>query len=265
MLRDALALAAALFPPDVALMRNLRFRAILPAAAAISLLFAAGVALAAVELPDRMDAPPPRPATAPAAGQPAAPEPATAPEPAAMPADEIACRQRLREMGVAFEERERLSDPVGCLVEHPIAVTSLGRGIALAPEAVLNCSMALAAAEFAANVVSKEADRAFGSPLSAVTHASAYVCRARHGRTKMSEHAFGNALDISTFELKDGTRIEVKAYGAADPDRQAFIRTLRAQACGPFRTVLGPGSDADHALHLHLDLQQRRNGGTFCQ
>jgi hypothetical protein len=182
-----------------------------------------------------------------------------------MPPDEIACRQRLREMGVAFEEREKLSDPVGCLVEHPIAITSLGNDIKLAPEAVLNCSMALGAAEFAANVVSKEADKAFGSPLSAVTHASAYVCRARHGRTKMSEHAFGNALDISTFELKDGTRIEVKAYGAADPDRQAFIRTLRAQACGPFRTVLGPGSDADHALHLHLDLQQRRNGGTFCQ
>ncbi|TIQ63130.1 MAG: extensin family protein, partial [Mesorhizobium sp.] len=36
-------------------------------------------------------------------------------------------------------------------------------------------------------------------------------------------------------------------------------------ACGPFKTVLGPGSDADHSLHLHLDLAPRRNGGTFCQ
>ena len=30
-------------------------------------------------------------------------------------------------------------------------------------------------------------------------------------------------------------------------------------------TVLGPGSDADHALHFHFDLEPRRNGGTFCQ
>jgi hypothetical protein len=237
-------------------------RAILPAIAAISVLFA-GVALAAIELPDRMDAPPPSRPIAPPAARSAEPAPASEPEP--MPADELACRKRLRQLGVAFEEREKLSDPIGCLVEHPIAITSLGNDIKLAPEAVLNCSMALAAAEFAANVVSKEAEKAFGSPLAGVTHASAYVCRARHGRTKMSEHAFGNALDISTFELKNGTRIEVKAYGAADPDRQDFIRTLRAKACGPFKTVLGPGSDADHALHLHLDLQPRRHGGTFCQ
>ncbi|TIW21354.1 MAG: extensin family protein, partial [Mesorhizobium sp.] len=29
--------------------------------------------------------------------------------------------------------------------------------------------------------------------------------------------------------------------------------------------VLGPGADADHALHFHLDLEPRRHGGTFCQ
>jgi hypothetical protein len=29
--------------------------------------------------------------------------------------------------------------------------------------------------------------------------------------------------------------------------------------------VLGPGSDPDHALHFHLDLEKRRSGSTFCQ
>jgi hypothetical protein len=40
---------------------------------------------------------------------------------------------------------------------------------------------------------------------------------------------------------------------------------VRKAACGPFKTVLGPGSDADHALHFHFDLAPRRHGGTFCQ
>ncbi|RVC58123.1 extensin family protein, partial [Mesorhizobium sp. M00.F.Ca.ET.038.03.1.1] len=35
--------------------------------------------------------------------------------------------------------------------------------------------------------------------------------------------------------------------------------------CGQFKTGLGPGSDAEHALHFHFDLEPRRNGSTFCQ
>lgn len=185
---------------------------------------------------------------------------------AVMPPDEVACRRHLAELGVQFEDRERLEETArGCLVAWPVAITSLGDGIGLAPEAVLNCHMAEAAAVFAQDVVSPQATKVFGSPLAAVAQASAYVCRTRHGQSKISEHALGNALDISTFRLKDGTSIEVKAYGASDTDRQDFIRELRGRACGPFKTVLGPGSDADHALHIHLDLEKRRHGGTFCQ
>ena len=44
-----------------------------------------------------------------------------------------------------------------------------------------------------------------------------------------------------------------------------FLDRIRKAACGPFKTVLGPGSDADHATHFHVDLAKRRNGGTFCQ
>jgi hypothetical protein len=50
------------------------------------------------------------------------------------------------------------------------------------------------------------------------------------------------------------------------PEAEAkFLDALRKAACGPFKTVLGPGSDADHALHFHFDLAPRRHGGTFCQ
>jgi hypothetical protein len=32
-----------------------------------------------------------------------------------------------------------------------------------------------------------------------------------------------------------------------------------------FTTVLGPGSDAAHAHHLHVDLARRRGGYRMCQ
>ena len=46
---------------------------------------------------------------------------------------------------------------------------------------------------------------------------------------------------------------------------EVVINAVRKAACGPFKTVLGPGSDPDHSLHFHLDLEPRRHGGTFCQ
>jgi hypothetical protein len=239
------------------------------------------------QLPDTMEAPPLRPADEKPAEAPARepediPVPTPRPEPpkadearkappggpattASMPADELACRAQLRELGVRFEERERLSSEDGCLIAHPIAVTALSRTVAMEPEGVLNCATARAAARFVADVVAPRAMAAFGSPLSAVRHGSAYVCRTRHNGEKISEHALGNAIDLTAFELQDGTLIEVKAYGPGDLGRRDFLRGLRSAACGPFKTVLGPGTDGDHADHLHFDLQQRRSGGTWCR
>jgi hypothetical protein len=34
---------------------------------------------------------------------------------------------------------------------------------------------------------------------------------------------------------------------------------------GSFTTVLGPGSDAYHSNHVHIDLQERRDGYRMCQ
>ena len=103
----------------------------------------------------------------------------------------------------------------------------------------------------------------FGSPLKSIQQASGYVCRPRNGTAKLSEHAFGNAVDIASFTLTDGTVITVGA--TRNPKHSQFLSKMRTAACGPFKTVLGPGSDGDHADHFHLDLAMRRNGGTFCQ
>lgn len=226
------------------------------------------------ERPVRPDAaapplPEPRPESpAPSAREQQGPPSSAAPpkpfpaRPAPSEAEQKACLEDLRKLGVAFTVEEPVSDPAGCAIANPVEVSSLASPIAIAPKALLDCPMALAAARFMRDVVGPEAKRDLGADLASISHASAYVCRPRHGTRKASEHAFGNALDIASFTLSDGRRVDVKA-GAAGAG-QTFLDAVRKAACGPFKTVLGPGSDPDHALHFHLDLQPRRNGSTFC-
>lgn len=180
-----------------------------------------------------------------------------------MPAEEKACRARLTQLGVEFEEHAARTDPAGCSIPYPLTVKSLGKDVALQPEAEMNCAIAEAAARFTRDVISPRANAEYGEELKSISHASAYVCRPRNGTRKLSEHAFGNALDIAAFTLANGVRIEVVLR---PEEREArFLGALRKAACGPFKTVLGPGSDADHATHLHFDLAPRQKGGTFCQ
>lgn len=183
---------------------------------------------------------------------------------AKMPAEEVACRQRLTALGVEFEEHKAESNPdIGCSIPYPIVLKTLGKSIAIGPATELNCAMAEVAARFAANVIQPTAKAEFGADLKSINQASAFVCRPRHDTRKLSEHAFGNALDIASFTLSDGRKIEV---GPTPPEKDGkFLNAVRKAACGPFKTVLGPGADSDHALHFHLDLEPRRHGGTFCQ
>lgn len=180
-----------------------------------------------------------------------------------LPEEELACRRRLTALGVDFENHTTEADPAGCSIPYPLIVKSLGSSIDLQPEAKMNCAMTEAIGRFASDIVSPAAKAEYGAALQSVSHASAYVCRPRNGTRRLSEHAFGNALDIASFTLAGGIVIAVEP----EPDDNAanFLDKLRAAACGPFKTVLGPGSDEDHALHFHFDLRQRRNGGTFCQ
>lgn len=191
------------------------------------------------------------------------PRSALRPDPSGqLPEEEVACRRRLTELGVDFNERKPEFEPEGCSMPYPLTVTSLGSGIGLQPQAEMNCALAEAAARFAKDVVSPHAQKIFGEKLKSISHSSAYVCRPRAGTDRLSEHAFGNALDIASFTLSGGTIVAVEL---APPEKnQLFVDTVRRSACGPFKTVLGPG-DPDHSEHLHFDLAPRRNGGIVCE
>lgn len=186
------------------------------------------------------------------------------PSPAAtMPPTEMACRNRLKALGAEFEEYRLLSKTAGCKASFPLMLKRLGKSIDIEPDAIINCAMAEVAARFAADVVSPAAKADFGEDLAMINQASSYACRMRNGTKKLSEHAFANALDIHRFTLSNGTTIDVEP---SPPAKHAkLLLAVRKAACGPFKTVLGPGSNADHALHFHFDLAPRRDGATYCR
>jgi hypothetical protein len=81
---------------------------------------------------------------------------------------------------------------------------------------------------------------------------------------RISEHAFGNALDISSFTLADGRRITVKNGWRGSPEEQGFLRDVQGAACEQFNTVLAPGSNRFHYDHFHFDLMRRRSANRIC-
>src|SRR5262249_15980231 len=81
---------------------------------------------------------------------------------------------------------------------------------------------------------------------------------------KISEHAFGNALDIASFTLSDGRTVTVKNGWHGLPEEQGFLRDVQGAACEQFTTVLAPGSNAYQYDHIHVDLMRRPSGYRVC-
>ena len=156
------------------------------------------------------------------------------------------CRADLRKLGVEFEPHEPLADPAaGCFVANPVTLKSLGKTISLSPEAILNCDMARATVRFMQEVAAPAAKASFGSDLTSIGHASAYVCRPRNGNDEaLRARPRQRDRHCKLRAWQTARRIDVKA--GADEKQAAFLDAIRKAACGPFKTVLGPGSDADH-------------------
>ena len=199
-------------------------------------------------------------------------EPAEPPEPPPMPrpptqtaAEYSACLVRLKALGVEFTEEPAI-DPTGsCNVDRPLNVTAVGAGVALAPDAILNCVTAEALALWTAKVVLPAARRHLGAAPEKINHASTYVCRPRNNVVgeKLSEHAYANAVDIASIEFADRPAIDVRTRSEGDGEA-AFQREVRVGSCTYFTTVLGPGSNAAHATHFHFDMAERRGGYRLC-
>ena len=205
--------------------------------------------------------PPPRPADL---AQPPAPAPSTAPAP--NPQASAQCDQLLAAGTIVGERRPAIADSAECAIDAPVSVEAVilkeGRRVALAPPALVNCVMAGALAEWLREEGAEILEEQRG-PLKRLIVGGGYQCRRRNGAEtgKISEHAHGNALDLIGVEWVRGDKMTF-----TDPALDLALATdLQLSLCGRFSTVLGPGSDAFHDSHVHIDLDQRAHGFKLCE
>ncbi|MGL5446076.1 MAG: extensin family protein [Rhabdaerophilum sp.] len=139
----------------------------------------------------------------------------------------------------------------------------------LKPEATLTCPMVAWVDDWLNTSVQPAALAWFGQPVKEIRSGGSYNCRRRNHQpgARLSEHAFGNALDIMAFVLTDGSVVTVKGGWRGTEAERGFLRETLHSACDKFRTVLGPGSDAFHHDHFHIDLARHDTKGTrrYCR
>ena len=184
-----------------------------------------------------------------------------------------------------LERVDDIDDGGFCVVQGAVRITG-GELTPLRPEGlVMRCPLAVRYVIWERQTLRPAAEEILGSPVAGV-EAGGYACRRIYGSTdptsRPSEHAEGNALDVSAIRLEDGRRITVADdWGPIRQDSRAaqlerdeasglpplfsqppsepttdegrFLRRIRDEACDVFGTVLSPEYNEAHRDHLHLD------------
>lgn len=186
-------------------------------------------------------------------------------DPAGVTSEPTECDKRILAIAVV-EPLPRLIGPGACggsdMLRLVAALRPDGARIEIRPAPTLRCEFAESVAAWLRDEAAPRADR-LGAPLRTVETFDDFECRGRNrvAGAKLSEHGKGNAVDVSSFVLADG-----RAFGLADiAVAKEFREEIRDSACRRFTTVLGPGADAQHESHIHLDLIERHQGYRMCQ
>jgi hypothetical protein len=173
-------------------------------------------------------------------------------------AENVCLSQGLVKPSPYIEPRSEISGPGICGMIHPFKVTALADGaVRLDKSLTMDCSMIPAIETWLEQVVQPLAQARFGQRVTQLDVFGAYSCRSvdNISGARLSEHAFGNAIDVSGFKLADGREILIaRDWRRSGTQESAFLHEAHAGACDNFTTVLGPGSDVFHYNHFHLDL-----------
>jgi hypothetical protein len=177
------------------------------------------------------------------------------------------CLSDLRAAKVEFVELGSITKD-GCTVEGAIeldAVSSPFGNVSIPGKPIMVCAFARQFTSWVRDVAAPLTLAYLGSKLAAIETGPGLVCRTKYGTPgeKMSEHAKGDAIDITAFRAEDGRRLSVKDANASAQIDGVLMKTLRTTGCGYFTTVLGPGSNEAHKEHLHLDYELRGNTNNY--
>jgi hypothetical protein len=161
---------------------------------------------------------------------------------------------------------DEVEGPGICGLTRPFKVTALQNGeVAFNSRATLACSMVAELESWLADVVQPAALARLGARVVQINSMGSYACRGRNGSrfAPLSEHAFGNALDIGGFVLADGREIVIRRdWARGDDQTKDFLWEVHGGSCQRFSTVLSPGSNAFHYDHIHVDLARHGRDGT---
>lgn len=155
-----------------------------------------------------------------------------------------------------------------CGMEHPFKISALDAGnVEVKPRAILACPMIRELNVWLDQVVQPAALAWMGQPVVGISQMSSYSCRGMNGdpNAKISEHAFGNALDVGAFRFADGREISVRANWRGPPEARGFLLQVQAGACEIFTTTLAPGANIYHYDHIHVDLMRRNKPRIICK
>jgi len=176
-------------------------------------------------------------------------------------------REKMRERGavcsdwtIIGENRKPFSGKLrGCGIAEPVRISSVS-DVLLSQLAIMDCKTAVTLKTWLENTA-KPAFADQGGGLKGLRLSGHYACKKQNNkaRGRLSEHAKGRAIDISSFILMDGTVITVRD-GWTNKETNEVMRELHAGACGLFGTVLGPNADRYHKDHFHFDTARRRSG-----
>jgi hypothetical protein len=216
--------------------------------------------------------PPPRPAEAPS--HPAPNDLAPAEQTKRAPTIDQACLDRLSAAGIEFEQ-VTLPPAVNpeCAIATPVRLKAVKlpprwrTSIRLPEEPTLSCQFGERFGHWLRDLVAPLIAGELAVELKSVHTGPGYECRNRNRAEtgKISAHASGLAVDVASFELANGEILPIKPNG--DEHLRGTVDAIRVAACGWFTTVLGPGSDAAHAEHLHVDILQHGSSDRYriCQ
>ena len=163
------------------------------------------------------------------------------------------CFGALSQRQVDYTRLDDFGSSSGCGIAMAIELNA--STAALNQPATLGCPLAVALNDFERQILQPRAQQYFGQHVTRIHHFGAYACRARSGNAgRLSEHAKGRAIDVSGFELADGTVIRIKDDWRNSGARSQFLHDVSRGACGIFQVVLSPNHDSAHHDHLHFDI-----------
>ncbi|SCY79763.1 extensin family protein [Microvirga guangxiensis] len=174
-----------------------------------------------------------------------------------------ACIDNLEKLGLRFEKRPPVQENA-CKIANPVSVSGLPNGVEISPVSLMECRYAEGLARWVGEVVVPRAGEHLKAAPKKILIGTSYQCRDQRSGAKLSEHAFGNGVDVMGFEFDKSGPLTIKFQAEGSPEA-AFQSAIQKEACAIFSTVLGPGADADHGDHLHLDMRARKGDYRICQ